>query len=279
MRAAQIAFVMRQSPDWPSLSRDYKAGTPIDAGRYKPAKTIAGFPDNIEACIETWNRIFPVDFFACRAELRRISRTVVAAVDQSILVSEKEFTAHHIDILAESDFIAYLDDDDWFCPDTCQILSAVASPTDDILVFPLVRFDTHPSTFVRAGKPARTVIGTRCDFDFRFQTNNYVLRSDRLSPLDILSSKDHVEASQYADAKQLSDSYYDAIISATNKTPCSAGKLPSLVEHTAAYVDAMKQYLKQMSGLHVPEEISWCRTPLAETVQLFTSVLATDRLP
>lgn len=171
-----------------------------------------------------------------------------------------------------------MDDDDWFSPYTFEVLSKLHLATDDVLVFPLVRFDTDTFTFIRESEDAAIIVGRRQNFHFRFQTNNYALGGAFAFSEHISSFKDHVVASHTADHLGLSDRYIDQIISATNKTPCSASKLPALVADPVGYVTAMREYVHNLKKMYIPEELSWCKEPLAETVALFEAVLDSAHL-
>ncbi|MCX7099284.1 MAG: hypothetical protein NTV43_15405 [Methylococcales bacterium] len=266
-----LVFVMRQSPNWESLAKDYEAGIPIDAARYKPAEFIAGFPDNLESLINNWNNFFPVNFFRCRQTLKEIAVRQMHKVEQSVLLTLDELPTLSSKFGGEKFILFFLDDDDWFDPRTFEKLSAI-NFVNDVCVFPLVRFDANSFTFIREAEDARIVIGNRSNFHFRFQTNNYGL----LYPLALSGQahemKDHVAASQYADKMGVSDSYFDLIISATNKTPASASALPqfSTPENFRAII---ANYVNSLGGLAIPEEMEWVSQPINETLDLFNSLL------
>lgn len=260
------------------MTSDFRENRPVHPERFKPSKPLAGFPDDIAACIDTWNDTFNLNFFYCRSILRRISMQTLSAVPDASVMSEQQFALSGDHVSSTARFLAYVDDDDWFSPATSRVLQDLDQPDDVIHVFPLIRFDDTPFTFVRARQPARLVMGEQRLFDFRFQTNNYILRCDQLAHADLLACKDHVEASSYADAHNFPDAYHDVLISATAKTPCSAGKLASMPVDPSAYIASTRHYVEKLEGLSLTGELSWCREPLAATVNLFKSVLDGARL-
>jgi len=277
-KSITLVFVIRQSPDWSHLAQDYAEGAAIDPARYKPPMFIEGFPGNIEECIAVWNRSFTKNFYHCRAVLKTIASNLLKKIPFSIIISEHETSNLSVLVGDKEVMLFFMDDDDWFAPDTFERVSRLSLGSGSIAVFPLVRFDTDTFTFVRQHESASVVIGNRQNFNFRFQTNNYCLGRTLALSDNIISFKDHVVASKIADSLKLEDCYFDLIISATNKTPCSASKLPGLVVDPAGYIQSMREYVMNLKSLQIPDEISWCKEPLAETVALFEAVLDSAQL-
>ena len=105
------------------------------------------------------------------------------------------------------------------------------------------------------GEPAETVIGARRNFASRFQTNNYAIVAPAV-PDDILPHlRDHVLGSGYADKAGLRSRYHDLLISATNKTPCSASWLPGLLTDPAAFKASVAAFIGNLRGLAIPERM------------------------
>lgn len=265
-----VVFVLRQSPDWAELARDHEAGVPVAPSRYKPPGFIEGFPGNIEAWVRSWNDVFPVNFFRCRQILRDVTVGLLRNVEQSVVLSESD-AARLPSVVGDRDFLLFfLDDDDWFAPDTFARVARLDLGRSTVAVFPLVRFDTSTFTFVRASESARTLIGPRRDFHFRFQTNNYALARSLALTGDLMRLKDHVEASRFADAAGIEDTYFpDVLISATNKTPASASRLPGLLGNPSTSRASVREYVRNLEGLPIPAELSWCRPALETTLGLY----------
>ena len=273
----RLVFVMRQSPDWKSLSSDYEAGFAIDSRRYKPPGYIQNFPDNIETCISIWNGSFPVNFFRCRQKLKEIAIRLLSKVKNSVLLSATDIPMIPSLMGNENFLLFFHDDDDWFSPDTFERLKAV-DVDDGIVVFPLVRFYTDTFTFVRRSETAALTVGPAKQFDFRYQTNNYAISRKVALTKDLYRLRDHVEASCYANDEVLFDRYFDLLISATNKTPCSASRLQWLLKDRENFRSSISEYIDGLRGISIPSEVCWCVSALKETIELFELVLAGNPL-
>jgi hypothetical protein len=264
----QIVLVRRRSPDWRGLARDYEAGLPIDPLRYRPTD-VPGLPEDLPLCVRLWNELFSVNFFRCRQTLKDISERTLGQVKNAVVVSESQLQELP-DIVKKSRFLLFFfDDDDLFAPTMLDELSAVDLNACDIAVFPLVRLGEYSYTFVRGDRSARIVVGRRKDFRYRFQTNNYGISSRiALSP-HIEHLKEHAVGSSYADDQKLSDSYFDLVVSATNKTPCSLAMIRTLPSNPHEYRSLVRRYVDKLGQLEVPPELGWLKSPIAETTTLF----------
>jgi hypothetical protein len=102
-----ILFVVRQSPDWDALSKEYEAGFFIDPSRYSPGEFIQGFPDNVENYIDMWNHVFQINFFRCRKILKDIAFRQMNEVKDSIVLQldDLEFVSSRF---ATKKFIIFL---------------------------------------------------------------------------------------------------------------------------------------------------------------------------
>jgi hypothetical protein len=267
-----IVFMRRQSPDWASLTRDYEAGLSIDPSRYQPPSELPGFPTDIAGCIQIWNDTFRINFFRCRQILKELSEHRMRQVTHSIFTTVDRLGDLPALVADASFLLFFFDDDDWFAPDTFERLSALDCRGCGVAVFPLVRFGDDILTFVRRTETARTVVGARVDFGYRFHTNNYglapsVALSDHLPRL-----QDHILGSRYVDQIKLADTYFDVIISATNKTPCAASSIGKLPSDPAAYRASVRQYVRNLERLQIPPEVNWMAEPLNETIKLFSAI-------
>ena len=66
---------------------------------------------------ETWDATFSIPYCAFRAELRRIARLNLSRVRDAEVVAEWE-------VIPEEAVVLPVDDDDWFAPDTAEVLGA-----------------------------------------------------------------------------------------------------------------------------------------------------------
>jgi hypothetical protein len=272
MSLDQIVFVRRQSPDWSGLAHDYEAGMPIDPARYAPGSTVPGFPDDIVVCIRAWNETFSVNFFRCRQVLKEISERLLRQISSATVVSEDRMGALPAMIEKWRCLLFFFDDDDLFAPNTFEQLSALDLGEFDIAVFPLVRFGVESFTFVRREEKARVVVGMRRNFGHRFQTNNYGITSGIALAGHLPRLKDHVLGSIHADQQNFRDAYFDVLIGATNKTPCSANTIGALPADRAAYRAFIVRYVENLRRLEIPPGLGWVSDSLDETIKLFGKV-------
>jgi hypothetical protein len=268
----RIVFARRQSPDWDALARDHEAGVAVDPSRYAPRTMVPGFPADIAACIRTWNDIFSVNFFRCRQTLKVLSERCLRQVRQSLIIPIENLSELPALVQDAPFLLFYVDDDDWFAPDTFERLSVLDFDHCDIAVFPLVRLGDKVFTFVRPGQSASVIIGERRDFGHRFQTNNYGITGSTALSDHLLHLRDHVLGSVYANEAKLRDIYFDVLVSATNKTPCSANTIGALTSDPSGYRLAIKSYVESLMGLPIPEELGWLAEPLRETINLFATI-------
>jgi hypothetical protein len=263
-----IVLALRQSPDWQALAAEHAAGQQVAPGRYLPAHDVPFFPRQIAGCIARWNAMFGVDFFTCRAELQRIARATLDAVDRAMVVPRENVLQN---LPAGAFRLFFLDDDDWFAPDSCRRLACTGQ--EDVAVFPLVRLDAPVTTFVPANTQVSATIGRPQAFTFRYQTNNYGLHKRLTTPamLDMLA--DHATASETADRIGLVDAYHDVVLSVTNKTPVSASVLMRIDDDAAAFRRDVARFAAALHEINLPEDAGWMKVPIGQTVELFERAL------
>jgi hypothetical protein len=272
MSLHDIIFVRRQSPDWGGLAHDYGAGLFIDPSRYKPRTNVPGFPEDVVECVRAWNDMFPIDFFRCRQVLREISEHSLRQISKATIISEDRLHELPEIVMGSQFFLFFFDDDDLFAPDMFERLSVLDFEDCDIAVFPLVRFGLDSFTFVRQDEAARVVVGTRRNFGHRFQTNNYGISARIALSGHLPHLKDHVLGSVYADQKNLRDIYFDILMSATNKTPCSANTIGGLPANQLEYRAFVGRYVDNLRLLQIPRELGWMIEPINETIELFKEI-------
>jgi hypothetical protein len=259
---------LRQSPDWRTLAADYASGMDVAAERYVPRHAVPEFPGHIAQCIARWNATYDVDFFACRAELLRIARATLDAVQDGLVLTRGDVPR----LLPADDFRLFcLDDDDWFAPDTAARMAGAGD--EDVAVFPLLRLDAPMFTFVRGDGPTSQVIGQASRFSNRYQTNNYALHRRLCTPIGLLALADHQTASDTADRLRLRDVYYDVMVSATNKSPVSASVIRRIVEDEAKFRRHVRAFLDALRDVVLPPHAAWLRDPVRDTADLFARAL------
>jgi hypothetical protein len=267
--APQPLFILRQSPDWHSLARDFRNGSEIDPKRYLPAEWVPGIPLKLVELVAEWNARMEVDFFSCRARLKEVCDDSIVQIPGARRASYSE-----VDNLAskiENCVAFYHDDDDWFAPDIAETLKVVLPESYDICVFPLVLIGLNTITYARRPYPNQ-VVGRRINFSHRYQSNNYGINGRICDRATLLGMKDHALGSEWANSHGLRDVYIDTIISATAKTPCSALQLPRILhaparakEHVCRYVDALREVV-------IPTNLRWLANRVQSLIELFSAV-------
>lgn len=267
-RPTRVLFAVRQSPDWSHLAARFAAGEWIDPAAYVPARHVPTFPPRIAACIAAWNRGYAVDFFACRAALKTIAAETLAAVADGAVFAAGNWPA---DWPATPFRLFFLDDDDWFAPDTAARIALVGA--EDVAVFPLLRLDVPVFTFVRLRRPESPVIGLAGGFSNRYQTNNYGLHPRLCTPERLTRLADHIAACAEAERMGLSDGYYDVMLSATNKTPVSASVLERIEQDPAVFRARVVAFVAALRTITLPAHAAWMASPIRRTADLFARAL------
>jgi hypothetical protein len=260
----KVLIAVRQTAPWEDLAAAYARDGGVEPARYLPAGAVPNFPGSIAGCVDLWNRMFAVDFFACRAELQRIARATLARMENTVIAPAPEILRH----IPPSDFrLFFVDDDDWFAPDTASRLSCTGD--EDVSVFPLPRLDSPVFTFSHAGTPENAIIGEARPFTFRYQTNNYALHPRLTTPAMMDMLADHANASANAARICLRDAYHPVILSATNKTPVSASVLMRIAREGESYRRHVNDFVAALRKLALPADAAWLRKPIAATIALF----------
>lgn len=274
---SEWVFVRRQSPDWATLSQEYRTGVRVEPWRYLPDHYIPGFPPNVDRAIDRWNGRFDVDYFTSRAILAEISKQSIASIPQARPFSFRERESI-LDLAGRERFVLFFhDDDDLFASDLPERLDELTDDVD-VHVFPLFRIHSEVVTFVREGQSAGAVLGARRDFDFRFQSNNYGLSSRILTDETLVRMKDHVEASDYATAHRLSEKVYPFAVSATIKTPCSASYLPRILEEPREFEREIRAFVKNLNEVPISEDYAWLKRSSTLIAALFDTVVSRKRV-
>lgn len=269
-------FALRSAPDWAQLDADYSAGHTVDPAAYVPEVLVPSFPSNIVECIGAWNATFRLNYFHMRSELSRIATQSRAANHGAASIASGDLQDFLASATAERRRAAifFCDDDDWFCPDLLERVAALDWSQPTIKVFPLLRLAAETFTFARRGAPCAEVVGRRQDFHFRFQTNNYAIpASAAFIPL-LPELSDHIWGSTAADQLGLVDEYFDMIVSATNKTPCSASVIPQLLKGRPAFIRLVESYVQSLRLVQLTPETAWCAEPVNASAALFEAALS-----
>lgn len=259
---------MRQSPDWHALARDHAHGVLIEPDRFLPRHPIPTFPPGIENYVRLWNATFRVDFFSVRAGLKDIAR----ATNEAVAGAVRLHAAALPEGLPKQPFrLFFHDDDDWFAPDLTAHVATTGA--EDVAVFPLPRIGLPPATFVWPATRDSQIVGMPSQPAHRYHTNNYGLHPRLCVAPTIHVLVEHKDASAAAAALGLIDCYYDAIVSATNKTPVAASVMESMALDAGAFRQRVVDFLTMARGLALPPGAEWMAEPLRQTRDLFERAL------
>ena len=274
MKPYNIIFLRRQSPDWGSLSEDYRHGVNINADRYIPTHLIPAFPRHVDRLIEQWNSRFNIDFFSFRYVLSSLSQKSLASVPNSYRLFFEDIGAIGNYTENSDAYVYFHDDDDFFAPYLSSVICHFI-PQPDVIVTPLFRIGTDTFTYVREGLIPDYVLG-RCKLhDFRYQTNNYGINSRHCLLLNnCFALKDHIWASYFADQCRFHDLILPTVLSATVKTPGSALMLPQIFINEEILRNTFEQFIKSLSQIDLPEEYNWLAVPISKIIRLVQSVYA-----
>jgi hypothetical protein len=267
----QPLFILRQSPDWHSLSADFKAGKKIDPVRFRPPEPVPAFPNRIAEFIGAWNARMGVDFFTCRSRLKDMCDDSIAQIPGARRVSYRDAAAIGPDI---KNYIAFFhDDDDWFAPDLLDVLRETMPEKYQVCVYPLVRIAEKTETLMPFAEPPPFVVGMPHPFTHRYQSNNYGLNGEICDKNTLIAMKDHIQASNFASREGLRDTYISRFISATAKTPCSAQTLAKMFRDPDKARNDVERYVKALKQLRVSKELPWIQSRVEKLADLFAEVL------
>lgn len=267
--SARVVLAKRASPEWGVLARDYAAGVPVPPTRFFPFHDLR-FSRDIPGLIDRWNRLSAVSYFECRERMCEIADNNLARVESVIRIDWTEVPALLESGRDTSMLLFYHDDDDWFCPSLKHVLGDIDVTSVDALVFPFLRFASGATTFALNGAPTAAAVG-RCEpFRYRYCTNNYGLTTRALARSNELI--EHTRASEIAETLGFVDTHVDKVISATNKTPCSASWLFRLPEDKTAFDSYIVAYIESLQNMALPPKVDWIDTPLRQTLDLFRRV-------
>lgn len=268
-----VAIVLRQSPDWGTLSQRFQEGELIPVAEYAPPFRVPGFPPNLGELVLIWNGLFALDYFYCRVRLKHIAQDTLSLV-QATLISYQDL-AQALDALAADTFFFFVDDDDWFAPDLADVC-ALLDPATPCVCFPLPLVAADYLTLVDASEgPTDRYLGPSRRFDLPFHTNNYGIRGNLLLTSPV-AFRDHVIASELALKSQLRVTYFPQVVSAAVKTPASAGALEGLL-NADEYVSEMIRFVDSLRSIKIPSHLAWMERPTKAVEQLFKDIVASRR--
>jgi hypothetical protein len=269
-----VVFALRNAPPWKELDACYEKEGKVVSNLYLPQITVPHFPNNIAHCVDAWNKSYAINYFKVRSMLAEIAASTRNENEGSMTIRVEELENYLKNLTPKTRAaIFFTDDDDWFHPKVLEIINSLNWENEKINVFPLIRFDTDVSTFVREGESCETLVGFQKKCHFRFQTNNYSVPNTPYFSSILPELFDHITASSTAEKLGVNDQWHDVILSATNKSPCSATILPGILKNKDEFSDVVRRYVETIRNIHLPDKASWCGGYLEEAALLFEEVL------
>ncbi len=258
-----IVLVRRRGPDWPSLSRDFRAGRPVDRTLYLPEDGIIGMPVNLGDLIDTWNRRFSIDYFTFRAVLAAMTEQSVARVAGARRCGYDEVCDLANGPEHGDSYFFFHDDDDVFAP-SLAAATADGDSGPDAIVCPIFRVGQRIETVVRDGCAVDHVWGKRVRPGRRYQTNNYGIhaRHCRVPGPDMAALREHAEASTLADARGFVDRIVPVVASATIKTPSSVSAIVQVLEREDTCRSFFETCVRNFTAVDLPDRFGWVAEPV-----------------
>jgi hypothetical protein len=300
-------IVPRRVPDWKGLSERLRRDGRVPEPEFIPEVLPPGFPPDLGARIDLWNRTFRLDFFTCRARLAEIAGESWDKVAGATLISGSADLQRAIqDQGKHGKRFLFVDDDDWFNPDLVGLLEPEIG-----VARPIVRWGAPvfhggwqqrlqprlaPRLLVKTylyarSRPLLEAVYRRLvdwlpqepDFplvpgDHVLYTNNYAVTERYLHFFNDLGCvADHSDASRLAMVSRLSiQSRPRLMLSATNKHPCSAGAIGRAVMNTSAG-DALRrhveEYVRRGRASVTPPAMAWATRSVDRTLAVFEEAL------
>ena len=256
--------MQRQTLPWSALTADTFRARSISFCR------MWGRPDDyVFRLMQLWDATFRIGYFETRQRLKDIAGANIRKLSDVHCVP---FEEGYRNVPQGGQFYTFVDDDDWFSPTLAEALTATEPAELDGLLWraAIVGAPRWPSGVLLL--PA----------DGTCMTNNYAVTGNWLRPFDRLSQVTQHAAAVETFSSPIKHTQLDALLSASNKSPCSSVSLSRglngdyrparLIELVSAYVDKMHTI--------TPEDlapIAWAAPETALTRELFDAVLASRR--
>lgn len=304
---ASYWIVPRRTPDWQRLAEDFRRDGRCDERDYIPEVLPPGFPHDLAARIDLWNRTFKVDFFSCRARIAEIARSSWAAVGAAEQLHDRlSLQRATQEPPGVGRRFLFVDDDDFFAPDLPARLEPRVDRRADIVRWAAPIFNGEwrvrlqpraaPRTLVSLYQYARSRRVPEAIYRRLVEllpqdpacpmvpaekilfTNNYAVTERYLRLFnDLACVTDHVDASRLAMVSRLRiQSQPRLMLSVTNKHPCSAG----LIGRAGGGQDApdrlrrqVEDYVRRGRASPTPHALAWAKPFVDDTLDVFETAL------
>lgn len=296
-------IAVRSSPDWVELSMKLKQKGYLDPADYMPDPVPPGFPENIGATLELWNKTLSRDFFSVRADVAAIARETWQSSQPDAIVPIKEFRAWAATQKDQPVCIFPTDDDDFYAPHLFEGIQPSVRKT--IVRFPSPLYaaelfhrpvDIHfprltlvlrrlhglyPSklAFLKPFAMSETEsFGLKTIYcDFLCQTNNYALLGNLHDWHENMAEVgEHILASRALGRfKYKRNDVPDRIVCLTNKHPCSISRLSVILKdgfNGDMLRRGVEEFVRSFDAFAPPENMEWTRPHLLKFRDLFAAL-------
>lgn len=247
-------IVLRQSPDWQTISMDEFEQ------QSKAFCRLIGRPENlVNEIVQLWNQTFGISFFATRQILKQIAQQNLKKAQNVQIIPVEQLNYD------EKGIFLFIDDDDWIQPDIVGYFTQQDVTQYDGFRWGSVNFDGRKSELI-----------VKRAFDAMCFTNNYAVSGRYLNSQNKESVYQHWVATgtfQQLDIKQFSE-----YLTVTNKHPASTVYLEnSLSEDFSSQrlVTVVSEFNQNMQHLDTNQlaGLSWAQPHMQQTKDFYQQLL------
>ncbi|MEZ5539303.1 MAG: hypothetical protein R3E63_04965 [Pseudomonadales bacterium] len=254
-----VIVVQRQTLDWSAMT--------TDAFREPSAAfcRLWGKPDDyVFQLMQLWDATFSLSYFQTRAALKEIAQKNIAQSDAQFIHFK-----NYNNIPDKKGFYVFLDDDDWMDPEIAAVLGGQS-------------VDDHAALLWRSmniGSPQQEHPVFIWGLNGRCMTNNYAVSSVWLNHLKNIDRVVQHAAAEKTLATMGHVMQLDAVLTASNKSPCSSVSLDRGLQgnfSSEKLAQLVHDYLKKMATM-TAEHLwmgGWSAPWIAQTIALFERVSA-----
>lgn len=254
----KLYIVVRQSPDWGSLTYDYFA-------EMRAFSRLIGRPEGmLEGFVRLWDGTFGISYFQVREELKKISLKNFSKVRGAEMVS----FAQACQASTDNSIFVFTDDDDWFRGDLAEVV--------------LTSMTTEYEWVIWGSSVLRENIELR-DFQEYCFTNNYGTRAlvalDNGRDLNIIGQHWTADAVLKQEGRRLC--LVREYLSMVNRHPTSTLVLEkhlSAEQSPSALVNVVRNFAGHGAQSPVLDpKTAWAAEEIAATRDLYSNVLRSLR--
>ncbi len=257
-----VIVVQRQTLDWSAMT--------VDKFREPSAVfcRLWGKPDDyVFKLMQLWDATFSLGYFQTRAALKAIAQSNIADADVQFVVFQS-----YNNIPDQQGFYVFLDDDDWVYPEISTVLCEQDAEKHAALLW----------RSMNIGSPQQEHPVFIWGLNGRCMTNNYAVSGIWLNHLQQIDQVVQHAAAEKTLAAMGEVMQLDAVLTASNKSPCSSVSLDRGLQgdfSSKKLAQLVDDYLKKMASM-TAEHLwmgAWSAPWIAQTIALFERV-STSRI-